>query len=251
MAGHSHWAGIKHKKALVDKRRGKLWSKLARAITIAAKLGGGNPDTNVRLRYAIEKAKEANMPNDNIERAIKRGTGESGETANYEEVVYEGYGPGGAAVMVVATTDNRNRTVAEIRKIFEKSGGSLGTTGCVSWLFSQKGMIIVPQEGVSEEKLIEIALESGAEDIKQEANNFIIYTQPADLEQVKHALQKENIKIQVCEVSMIPQSSVRLEGEDARRMLALMESLEDHDDVQNVYSNFDVPEEIMAEAESR
>ncbi len=247
MAGHSHWAGIKHKKALVDKRRGKLWSKLARAIIMAARSGGGNPDTNIKLRYAIDKAREANMPNDTIERAIKRGTGEL-EGSNYEEVVYEGYGPGGVAVMVAATTDNRNRTVSEIRKIFEKHGGSLGTSGCVAWMFQQKGMIIIPQSGISEDRLIEVVLEAGAEDVKQEGGNFVVYTQPGDFDTVKNALKEAGIGMEVSEVTMIPQSTVKLEGEDARKMLGLMEALEDHDDVQNVYANFDIPEEILAEA---
>ncbi len=248
MAGHSHWAGIKHKKAAIDKKRGKIWSKLARNIIMAARSGGGDPATNLPLRYAIEKAKDANMPNDTISRAIKRGTGEI-EGASYEEVVYEGYGPGGVAVLAPALTDNRNRTASEVRKIFEKHGGSLGGTGCVAWMFEQKGLIIVSGNDVTEDKLMEIVLEAGAEDIKQEGEMFEIYSPTETFEDVKKALKDAGIETQVAEITMIPQSTVKLEGEQAKKMLDLMEALEDNDDIQNVYANFDMPEEIFAQAD--
>jgi len=247
MAGHSHWAGIKHKKAVIDARRGRLWSKLARNIIVAARNGGGDPDTNLALRYAIDKARDANMPNDTIDRAIKRGTGEL-EGSSFEEVLYEGYGPGGVAVMVQCLTDNRNRTAAEIRKIFEVRGGSLGGTNCVAWIFDKKGMFIIPADKITEEQLMEVVLEAGAEDITQEGNQFTVTCQVSDFEQVKQALKDAEIETEVAEISMIPQSTVKLDAEQGKKMLQLMEALEEQDDTQNVYANFDVPEEVMAEA---
>jgi len=247
MAGHSHWSSIKHRKAAVDTRRGRLWSKLIRNVIVAAKTGGGSPDANLSLRYAIDKAKQANVPNDTIDRAIKKGTGEI-EGEQYEEVVYEGYGPGGVAVMAVCLTDNRNRTGPEIRKIFESRGGSLGSTGCVAWMFEQKGLITVSTTDTDEDRLLEIALEAGAEDLKQEGEEFEIYCPPGEFEAVKNAITAAEIPIQLAEISMIPQSTVKLEGDQAKKIMDLMETLEDHDDTQNVYANFDVPEEVMAEA---
>jgi len=247
MAGHSHWSSIKHRKAAVDTRRGRLWSKLIRNVIVAAKTGGGNPESNLSLRYAIDKAKQANVPNDTIDRAIKKGTGEI-EGEQYEEVVYEGYGPGGVAVMAVCLTDNRNRTGPEIRKIFESRGGSLGSTGCVAWMFEQKGLITVSTTDTDEDRLLEIALEAGAEDLKQEGEEFEIYCPPGEFEAVKNAITAAEIPIQLAEISMIPQSTVKLEGDQAKKIMDLMETLEDHDDTQNVYANFDVPEEVMAEA---
>lgn len=246
MAGHSHWAGIKHKKAAIDKKRGKLWSKLARNIIVAARAGGGNPEMNLALRYAIDKAKDANMPNDTIDRAIKRGTGELDGTS-FDPIVYEGYGPGGAAVMVACLTDNRNRTAAEVRKAFETRGGSLGATGCVAWIFNQKGLITVPVEKTTEDNLMEITLDAGAEDIKREGEVFEIYCELSEFEAVKKALAEAELATEMAEISMIPQSTVKLEGDEARKMLVLMETLEDLDDTQDVYSNFDIPEEIIDE----
>ncbi len=248
MSGHSHWAGIKHKKALIDKKRGKIWSKLARNIIIAARAGGGDPDANLSLRYAIEKAKDANMPNDTIKRAIQRGTGEI-EGAQYEEITYEGYGIGGVAIMVPCLTDNRNRTGGEIRNIFEKHGGSLGGTGSVAWMFKQKGLITVSAEDTTEDKLMEIVLDAGAEDITQESDVFEILCEPAEFEAVKNSLKNANIEMQVNELTMIPDNTVKLEGEKAKKILNLMEALEDNEDTQNVYANFDIPEETFGEAE--
>ena len=248
MSGHSHWAGIKHKKALIDKKRGKIWSKLARNIIIAARAGGGDPDANLSLRYAIEKAKDANMPNDTIKRAIQRGTGEI-EGAQYEEITYEGYGIGGVAIMVPCLTDNRNRTGGEIRNIFEKHGGSLGGTGSVAWMFKQKGLITVSAEDTTEDKLMEIVLDAGAEDITQESDVFEILCEPAEFEAVKNSLKNANIEMQVNELTMIPDNTVKLEGEKAKKILNLMEALEDNEDTQNVYANFDIPEEAFGEAE--
>jgi YebC/PmpR family DNA-binding regulatory protein len=247
MAGHSHWARIKHKKGALDAKRGKLWSKLARHVTIAARSGGGKPEENLSLRYAIEKAKEANMPNDTIDRAIKKGTGELGGV-NYEEVGYEGYGPGGVAVLISALTDNRNRTAPEIRKIFEGKNCSLGGAGCVAWMFDKKGLIIVAASDSTEEQLMDVALEAGADDIQLSGDAFEIYTSPATFESVKKAIADAKIKTQSTELTMIPQSYIRLEGDDARKMLSLMEILEDHEDVQNVYANFDISDDILSEA---
>jgi len=246
MSGHSHWAGIKYKKALIDKKRGKLWSKLARNVIVAARAGGGNPEANLALRYAIDKARDANMPNDTIGRAIKRGTGELGGVT-YEQVVYEGYGPGGVAVMAVCLTDNRNRTASEMRKAFEKVGGSLGTSGCVAWMFEKKGLVTVSSEAAGEDQLMEVVLEAGAEDIRQEGKIYEIICPPDDFQAVKDALAGAKITTEIAEIAMIPQSTVKLEGEQARRMVRLMDTLEDQEDTQDVYANFDVPESLLAE----
>jgi YebC/PmpR family DNA-binding regulatory protein len=245
MSGHSHWARIRHKKGATDAKRGKLWSKLARHIIIAARSGGGKPDENLSLRYAIDKAKEANMPNDTIDRAIKKGTGELGGV-NYEEVNYEGYGPGGVAVLINCLTDNRNRTAPEIRKIFEQRNLALGGAGSVAWMFKKQGIIIVPASA-GEEKVMEVALEAGADDIQSTNGAFEVTCGPAGFEGVKKALKDAGIEITSTELTMIPSSYVRIEGEEAKRMLGLMEALEDHEDVQNVYANFDIPDEIVDE----
>ncbi|MHC4119667.1 MAG: YebC/PmpR family DNA-binding transcriptional regulator [Planctomycetota bacterium] len=245
MAGHSHWAGIKHKKAIVDAKRGKAWSKIARMLIVAAKQGGGDPATNLSLRYAIDKAKAANMPKDTIEKAIKKGTGDL-EGSSFEEVLYEGYGPSGVAIMVEALTDNRNRTGPEIKRIFEKHGGSLGTSGCVNWMFSKKGLITVDIEGTDEDQLMEIALNAGADDMEAAGEVFEITCDPSAYEQLKQALQEKEIVTDVAEISMVPQNTVNIEDDQiARRVISLMEAFEDHDDVQNAYANFDISEETM------
>ncbi|MBZ0159878.1 YebC/PmpR family DNA-binding transcriptional regulator [Candidatus Methylomirabilis sp.] len=245
MSGHSKWSGIKHKKAKVDAQRGRVFTKLIREITVAARAGGGDPDGNPRLRLAIEKAKAVNMPQDNIQRGILKGTGELPGTS-YEEYVYEGYGPGGVAVLLEIVTDNKNRTAPEIRKAFAKYGGNLGESGCVAWMFEKKGLIQVETAAADEDRLLSVALEAGAEDVRRSDDIFEIITVPKDLEQVKESLMKEKIAITDGEVTMLPQSTVRLEGKQAQQMLQLMETLEEHDDVQNAYANFDIPEEIMA-----
>jgi len=248
MSGHSHWAGIKHKKAANDAKRGKVWSKIARMIIVAAKAGGGDPDQNLTLRYAIDKAKAANMPKDTIEKAVKKGSGELGGN-NFEQVLYEGYAPGGIAIMVEALTDNRARTAPEIKKIFETRGGALGTSGCVSYMFSKKGLIAVNVADVDENKLMDIALSAGAEDMVNTGDVYEITCDPASFDTIKKAVEAQKIPIQVAEVSMLPQTSVPVtDSEMARKILGLMEAFEDHDDVQNVYANFDMPDEIMAKA---
>lgn len=244
MAGHSKWAQIKRKKAVQDQKRGKIFTKLIREIIVAARMGGGNPENNPRLRAAIAAAKAENMPKENIERAIKKGTGEL-EGTHFEEVTYEGYGPGGVAVLIHAMTDNRNRTTAEIRHLFAKAGGNLGATGCVSWLFHKKGIITVNKEEVSEEKLLEVVMEAGAEDIKEGKGEYEILTSPETFEAVVEALKKAQIPYQSAEITMYPETTVKLEGKEAEQMLRLMEMLEDHDDVQKVYANFDISEETM------
>ncbi|RKZ35120.1 YebC/PmpR family DNA-binding transcriptional regulator [bacterium] len=246
MSGHSKWSQIRHKKAAADAKRGKLFTKLIREITIAAREGGGDPDMNPRLRTAIESAKSANMPSENIERAIKRGTGEL-EGISYEEVVYEGYGPGGVAILVEVVTDNKNRTVSEIRKLFSNYEGNLGESGCVAWIFQKAGLIMVPKKEIGAEELLDYALESGAIDFKDEDDEFFeIYTEPSDLIDVRDELKKKNVEIDSAELTAIPQSTVHLEGKEAEKLLKLMYSLEDHDDVQKVYSNMDIPDEIVA-----
>ncbi len=245
MAGHSHWAGIKHKKAANDAKRGKLWSKVARMIIVAAKNGGGDISTNLPLRYAIDKGKAANMPKDTIEKAIKKGTGELGPI-NYEEVLYEGYAPGGVALMVDGLTDNRNRTGPEIKKIFERRGGSLGASGCVAWMFDKKGLITVKADQVDEEQLMDLALSSGADDMENTGEVFEITCDPSAYDSLKGALDENNIPVELAEISMVPQNSIAVTDEDtAKKILALMEEFEDHDDVQNVYANFDIPDEIL------
>jgi len=245
MSGHSHWAGIKYKKAVIDARRGKVWSKLSRMIIVAAKNGGGDPAVNLSLRYAIDKAKAANMPKDTIEKAIKKGTGEV-EGVNFEEVLYEGYGPGGVAIMVEALTDNRNRTTPEIKRLFEKYGGSLGTSGCVAWMFSKKGLITVGTGEISEEGLMEIALAAGADDMQTTGGVYEITCEQSAYEALKNALKEREIPTQVAEISMVPQNTVAVSDEGAaRKIISLMEAFDDHDDVQNVYANFDIPDEIV------
>lgn len=246
MAGHSKWANIKHKKQKEDKLRGKLFGKLTREIIVAAKEGGGDINANFRLRTAVERARVANMPMDNIERAIKRGTGEL-DGANYEEFTYEGYGPAGVAILMNIATDNRNRTAGEIRHILDKHGGNLGESGCVSWMFSQKGELAVAKEGVDEDELMLAAVEAGAEDVETDDEEFLVYTAPGDLQKVKEALAEAGYVMSRAEVTMIPSNYVELNKEEAERVLKLMDVLEEHDDVQAVYANFDIPEEIMAE----
>ncbi|NPA48626.1 MAG: YebC/PmpR family DNA-binding transcriptional regulator [Thermodesulfobacteria bacterium] len=245
MAGHSHWAQIKRKKAAQDAKRGKLFTKLIREIMVAARLGGGDPSTNPRLRAAIQAAKAANMPKENIERAIRKGTGQEPGTT-WEEAVYEGYGPGGVAVLIKSVTDNKRRTVSELRHIFGKCGGNLAEPGAVSWIFEQKGLIIVSRDGIDEEKLLEVALEAGAEDIREYESEFEVITAPQDLEPVQSALKEAGFDIQSSKVTMVPKTTVKLEDEKTvQQMLRLMEALEDHDDVQQIYANFDIPDEIM------
>lgn len=245
MGGHSHWAGIKHKKAANDAKKSKIFTKLIREITIAAKLGGGDPDKNPRLRKAIEDAKEVNMPMDNIKRAIMRGTGQiPGST--YEEITYEGYGPGGIAVMIEATTDNKNRTFNELRVILEKYGGNMGTTGCVSWIFERKGFITVSKDTISEDKIFDIAVECGAEDIKLEGDYYEIVTSPENFETVKENLKSKGISIYNAEITMLPKNTVSVSDEEkAQSVIKMMDELENHDDVKNIYSNFDIPSQLM------
>jgi YebC/PmpR family DNA-binding regulatory protein len=245
MSGHSKWNTIKRKKGAVDSKRGKIFTKIIKEITLAARLGGSDPEGNARLRQAIMAAKDENMPKENIDRAIKKGAGGSEGATNYEEVVYEGYGPGGVAVLVEVMTDNKNRTVAEVRHIFSKHGGNLGENGCVSWIFGKKGSILIDKKGVNEDELMELALETGAEDVREEENEFEIITDPGLFEQVKKALDHKSVKYIKAQVTMIPQSTVRLEAERALQMLKLMEKLEDNDDVQNAYANFDIPDDVM------
>jgi len=246
MAGHSHWAGIKHKKAAIDNKRGKLWSKLSKAVIIAAKMGGGDPDTNARLRLAVADAKAANMPNDTISRAIKKGTGEL-DGGNVEEILYEGYGPAGVAIMCEILTDNRNRTAPEIRKLFEVHGGKLGGTNCVAYLFERKGLFLFAADAVSEERLMEVAMEAGAEDIRQEADKLELLCEPDAYTTVSDALSKAELDPESKEITRIPTNTVDLDVDAARKVLKLMEALDDHDDVQNVSANFNIPAEAMAE----
>jgi YebC/PmpR family DNA-binding regulatory protein len=245
MSGHSKWHNIRLKKGKMDAERGKTFTKIAREIIVAAKAGGGNPDANLRLRLAIQKAREASMPQDNIKRAIQRGTGEL-EGASYDELTYEGYGPGGVAVMVDTLTDNRNRTVAELRNLFSKSGGSLGESGCVAWIFDPKGLISIPRNGVDEDTVMMAALDAGAEDVRVEEEAYDVITAPEDLPSVRDALTTVRITSSLAEVTMLPKSTVALQGKEAQQMIRLMEGLEEHDDVQHVYANFDIPEEVMA-----
>ena len=245
MSGHSRWAGIKHKKAIVDSKKGKTFTKLAREISVAAKAGGGNPDHNARLRKAIEDAREANMPQDNVKKAIQKGTGEiPGMT--YEEVRYEGYGPGGVALLVDCTTDSRNRTAPEIRKIFSSRGGNMAEAGAVGWIFSSKGYITVDKKAAAEEDLLNLALEAGAEDMKStDEEAFEITTAPADFEKVKSALDSKGIPVNFAEITQIASTAVPLQGSQADQALSLVRTLEDHDDVKTVYCNFDIPKEIL------
>lgn len=245
MSGHSKWASIKHKKASTDAKRGKIFTKIVKEIAIAARLGGGDPAGNPRLRTAIEKAKEGNMPHDNIKKAVMKGTGEL-PGVSYEEFVYEGYGPAGVAIMIEVMTDNKNRTLPEIRTIMSKSSGSLGETGCVSWMFDKKGYILVNKAKASEELVMSVAIEAGAEDMKNDPqeDNYEIITAPEDMNTVKTALEKANISIESAEVTMLPQNYVVLDEKPAEQMIRLMEALEDNEDIQNVYANFDISDEV-------
>ncbi len=245
MSGHSKWSTIKRKKGAIDSARGKLFTKLIKEITLAARLGGGDMEGNARLRTAVLAAKEVNMPKDNIERAIKKGTGELEGGAAYEEVTYEGYGPAGVAVIVEVMTDNKNRTVAEIRHIFSKHGGNLGENGCVSWMFDKKGSIILDKKTVGEDALMEVALEAGAEDVRDQETEWEVITDPTAFEAVKKAINDKKWKYLEARVGMLPQNTIRMEAGKAEQMLKLMEKLEDNDDVQNVYANFDIPDEVM------
>ncbi len=247
MSGHSKWHSIKHKKGATDAKRGKLFTKFIKEITVAARAGGGDPDANARLRKAILDAKAGNMPNDTIDRAVRRGTGAE-EGVTYDEITYEGYGPGGVAMLIEAMTDNRNRTVAEIRHIFSKNGGNLGESGSVGWLFEKKGYIVVEKRAKPEEELFDIAIEGGADDVRDDGDNVEIITSPENFESVQSAIKAAGIEPQVAEVSMVPQNYIKLEGSSAQQMLRLMESMEDHDDVQKVYANFDIDEADMAAA---
>jgi YebC/PmpR family DNA-binding regulatory protein len=245
MAGHSHWARIKRKKAVVDARRGRLWSKISRLIIVAARSGGPKPEENLSLRYAIDKAKAANMPKDTIENAIKKGAG-GGEGVNYQKVFYEGYGPGGVAILVDAMTDNRHRTGPEVTKIFERHGGNIGAPGCVQWMFANKGQIIVPSSAATEDRIAEIALEGGADDYRQSDDVWEITCEPAAFEPTRAALAAAGIEPQSAELVMIPANTVTVDADNAGKVLNLMEAFEEHDDVQNVYSNFDIPSDVMA-----
>jgi YebC/PmpR family DNA-binding regulatory protein len=245
MSGHSHWAGIKHKKALVDAKRGKLWSKLAKAIIVAAKGGGGDPIDNLRLRYAIDDAKAVSMPKENIQRAIKRGTGEL-DGGNLEEVIYEGYGSGGVAILCEVLTDNRNRTAGEVRKIFELSDGKLGSTGCVAWMFASKGLFLIPANVMDEDKLMELALETGADDVQRIDDKFEVTCDPTLYRDVAKALTDAGITPEASEITRIAQNTVDInEPEAAQKVLKLMERLDDHDDVQSVSSNFNIPDDVL------
>jgi len=245
MSGHSKWHTIKHKKGALDAKRGKLFTKLIKEITVAARTGGGDADANARLRKAVLDAKAGNMPNDTIDRAIKRGTGEL-EGVNYEEITYEGYGPGGVALIIESMTDNRNRTVAEIRHMFSKNGGNLGESGSVGWIFDKKGYIVVSKDAKPEDELFEIVTEAGAEDLRDDVDNFEIITAPDNFDVVLAAVKSAGVEPEVAEVELVPQNYIKLEGAEAKQMLKLMESLEDHDDVQKVSANFDISEADMA-----
>ena len=246
MSGHSKWATIKHKKGALDAKRGKIFTRLIKEITMAAKQGGGDPESNPRLRGAVAAAKAENMPADNIKRAIQRGTGEL-PGATYEEIMFEGYGPGGVALLVDVTTDNRNRTVSEIRHTFSKNGGNLGESGSVSWMFHKKGYIVVPKGAAKEDDLMALVLENGGDDLRDDGNDWEIVTDPAAFENVLNAVKAGAIETTVAEVSMIPQNYIKLEGQAANTMIRLLEALEDHDDVQHVYSNFDVDTKQLEE----
>ena len=247
MGGHSHWAGIKHKKALVDAKKGKVFTKILREITIAAKMSGGNPDQNPRLRKAMDDARAANMPMENMKRAIMKGTGQL-PGVSYEEITYEGYGPGSTAVIVECTTDNKNRTFAEIRKIFTSRGGSIGTSGCVSYMFKSKGVIVVAKDAIGEDDLMNLALEAGAEDVRTEGDAYEVITAPdATFDAVKKAIEDKGITPESAELTMLPDTEVNITDEHvAESLMKMMEELDDHDDTKNVYSNYNIPDDIMA-----
>jgi YebC/PmpR family DNA-binding regulatory protein len=244
MSGHSKWHSIKHKKAKVDAQRGRIFTKIIKEITVAARIGGGDPDSNPRLRVALAAAKAANMPAKNIDNAVKKGTGEMPGVV-YEDVSYEGYGPGGVAVYITAVTDNRNRTVAEIRHLFGKYGGNLGENGSVAWIFERKGLITVPKDRYTEDELMEIALESGAEDIQVADDYYEIYTAFEDFSQVRSGLESNSVTYEEANLTMIPQNTVSIEGKQAEQMMKMMDALDEHDDVQNVYANFEIDDAEM------
>lgn len=247
MSGHSHWAKVKRAKASTDAKRGRLWGKLARRIIVAARTGGGKPDENLTLRYAIDDARAVNMPNDTIVRAIKKGTGELG-ARQYEAVLYEGYGPGGVAFLIDGLTDNRNRTASEVRHIFDRNGGQMGSANSVAWMFQSKGTFVVAADAVDEDALMEVALDAGAQDVRQDGDLFEVLCEAADFARLKQALADKKIATISAEIAMVPSNRVAVDGANARRIVALMEALEDHDDVQNVYSNFDIPQEVLSQA---
>lgn len=247
MSGHSKWANIKHKKGKMDAIRGKVTTKISREITVAVRMGGSDPAGNMRLKLALQKAKENNIPKDNVQRAIQKGLGAQ-DGGNYEEIMYEGYGPGGVAVMLEILTDNRNRTAADIRHLFSKNGGNLGESGCVGWMFDKKGLFLIEKTSkLDEEDLMLLVLDAGAEDFRSEDDQFEVITAPEDWESVREALEKADIPVESAQITMVPQTTVKLAGDEAVKMLKLMEALEDHDDVQEVYANFDIPEEMMEE----
>jgi len=247
MSGHSKWSTIKHKKAAKDAKRGKIFTKLIREITVAARLGNsGDPNFNPRLRTAIAAAKAASMPNDNIDRAIKKGVGDT-DGAAYEDVTYEGYGPGGVAILVHTLTDNRNRTVADVRGVFTKHGGNMGEAGCVNWMFHRKGVLVVDRASIDEEKLMEVALEAGAEDVAESGDVWEVTTDPEAFEPVRETLEKASITLESAEVAMLPENTVRVEGPDAEKLVKLLDALEDNDDVQSVSANADLDEEALAQ----
>ncbi len=250
MAGHSKWANRKHRKERQDAKKGKIFSKMAKEIMVAAREGGPNPETNNRLRLAIDKAKAMRVPMENIERAIQRGAG-GGEGSNLEEVVYEGYGPAGVAVLAEIMTDNRNRTAAEVRHIFSRNGGNLGETGCVAWVFERKGLITInrSESGMDEDTLLLLALEAGAEDVKSDEENFSVITGQEELESVREGLTSQGIKVESAEITMLPKTEVKVEGREAEQLIRLLDALEDHDDVQEVYSNFTMDESEMERLE--
>ena len=249
MSGHSKWSTIKHKKGAADAKRGKLFTKLIKEITVAAKLGGGDSEANPRLRSAIAAGRNANIPNDNITRAVKKGTGEL-EGTQYEELTYEGYGQGGAAVLVEAMTDNKNRTVGEIRSIFAKNGGNLGSNGCVGWMFEKKGLVVVPAKDNDENSLLELIMEAGGDDLKLEENHFEILTSVENFESVRKVIEDKGIKMEIAELTRIPQNLVTVTDEkEGKALLKMMDSLEDHDDVQKAFSNFDIAENVLANLE--
>lgn len=249
MSGHSKWAGIKHRKAVVDARRGKLFAKLLRAIEVAARTGGGNPEANPTLGDAIARARDADIPNDTIGRAVRRGTGEL-EGVSYETLVYEGYGPGGIAIMVEVLTDNRNRAASEVRRIFARGGGSLGGPGSVGWMFTRRGVVLVARGSVSEDDLLQVALEGGTEELKEQGDSWEVVCPPGGLPGLRAALEAAGIEIESSRLSMEPSATVPLDAATARQVLRLIDDLEESDDVQEVYSNFDVPDEVMAEVAS-
>lgn len=243
MSGHSKWSTIKHKKGIQDAKRGKIFTKLIKEITVAAKIGGGDPTANPRLRTAILTAKGENLPKDKVERAIKKGTGGL-EGVNYEDIVYEGYGPGGAAVLIESLTDNKNRAVADIRHIFSKCAGNLGENGCVGWMFDKKGLIVINKQDADEEVLMEIAIDAGAEDVKEEDDVFEVITEPVDFETVKSAIETAGVSYILAEITMLPQTMADLKGKEAEQMVRLMDMLDDCEDVQKVYTNADIPDDI-------